>query len=122
MFCKSCGKEIREDALICDGCGREVKLEDAPAATGGKSKIAAGLFALFLGCYGVHNFYLGYKGRAIAQLLITVVGSFVLAFLTVWMLGMGAFLAPMVTGLWSLIEAILIFCGKIRDAKGNPLN
>ncbi len=27
-----------------------------------KSKIGAGLFALFLGCFGIHRFYLGYAG------------------------------------------------------------
>ena len=36
--------------------------------TGGKSKVAAGLLAIFLGAFGVHNFYLGYTGKAVAQL------------------------------------------------------
>lgn len=36
-----------------------------------KSKIVAGLLGLFLGTLGVHNFYLGYTGKAVAQLLLT---------------------------------------------------
>lgn len=37
-----------------------------------KSKIVAGLLGLFLGTLGVHNFYLGYTGKAVAQLLLTL--------------------------------------------------
>ena len=35
-----------------------------------KSKIGAGLLGIFLGGFGVHNFYLGYKDKAIAQLFL----------------------------------------------------
>ena len=37
-----------------------------------KSKMAAGLLGIFLGSLGIHNFYLGYTGKAVAQLLITI--------------------------------------------------
>lgn len=60
-----------------------------------RSKIAAGLLAIFLGSLGIHNFYLGNTGKGVAQLLITL-----LTF------GIGA----IVTGVWSLIEGILILC------------
>ena len=46
-----------------------------------KSKKAAGLLAIFLGAYGVHNFYLGYKAKAIIQLIMTIVGTFLSYFL-----------------------------------------
>ena len=73
----------------------------------GKSKIAAGLLAIFLGCFGVHNFYLGYTGKAVAQLLITILSCFILS--------------P-ITAIWSLIEGILILTGSIgTDASGMPL-
>ena len=71
-----------------------------------KSKIAAGLFGIFLGAFGVHNFYLGYTGKAIAQLLITILTCGALSF---------------VSAIWGLIEGILIFTGEIKDAQGNPL-
>ena len=45
-----------------------------PAGYAQKSKLAAGLLGIFLGCFGVHNFYLGNTGKAVAQLLLTVIG------------------------------------------------
>lgn len=72
-----------------------------------KSKIAAGLLGIFLGCFGVHNFYLGYTGKAVAQLLITLLTC-----------GFGG----AITGIWGLIEGILILTGSIStDGKGFPL-
>lgn len=70
----------------------------APAGT--KSKMAAGLLGIFLGAFGVHNFYLGYTGKAIAQLLLTLFG---------WILiGLG----PLAASIWGLVEGILILCSK----------
>lgn len=63
-----------------------------------KSKLVAGLLGLFLGVYGVHRFYLGYPGIGIAMLL-TLGGC----------------------GIWSLIDAILILAGSVRDPYGRPL-
>lgn len=40
--------------------------------TGTKTRTAFVLLALFLGFFGIHNFYAGYTGRGIAQLLIGV--------------------------------------------------
>ncbi len=73
-----------------------------------KSKTTAALLAFFLGGFGVHNFYLGFKGRAIAQLLITVLSVGTLAG---------------VSYLWAFVEFILILTGKIsKDAAGNPFD
>lgn len=72
-----------------------------------KSKIGAGLLGIFLGGFGVHNFYLGYKDKAIAQLLITCLSFGLLYF---------------ISSTWGLIEGILILVGTIdKDANGNPL-
>lgn len=72
-----------------------------------KSKLAAGLFGIFLGVFGVHNFYLGYTGKAVAQLLITVLSCGFLSF---------------VSAIWGLIEGIMILAGEQKcDANGNPL-
>ncbi len=65
----------------------------APYLWSDKTKLAAGLLGIFLGVFGVHNFYLGFTGKAAAQLLITLL-SF-------------GILAP-VSAIWGLIEAILI--------------
>lgn len=69
-----------------------------------KSKIAAGLLGIFLGCFGVHNFYLGNTGKAVAQLLLTLIG---------WiLLGLG----PIIASIWGLVEGILILASRPRLA------
>lgn len=81
---------------------------------GTHNKIVAGLLGIFLGALGIHNFYLGYNGKAIAQLVLTLVFW--------WALGLG----PIVAAVWSFIEAICILVSKPgtqwhRDAQGYEL-
>lgn len=67
------------------------------------------LLALFAGLFGLHNFYLGYTNRGLAQLLVTVCT-----------LGFGA---PIVW-LWAIVELILIVTRSgsyAFDALGRPL-
>lgn len=74
-----------------------------------KSRLAAGLLAIFLGSLGVHNFYLGRTGIAVTQLLITVLT-----------LGFGGILVS----IWALIEGILILTRSpsfATDGRGIPL-
>lgn len=74
----------------------------------GPSKILVGLMAIFFGSLGVHNFILGNTGKAVAQLLITL--------LSCGMLGV-------VSSIWGLVEGIMVFTGSINtDAKGRPLS
>lgn len=61
-----------------------------------KSRVTFVLLGLFLGCLGIHNFYAGYSGKGVAQLLITI-------FLG-WVFGLGIF----ITGIWALIEIIAV--------------
>ncbi len=76
-----------------------------------KGKLASGLFGIFLGAFGVHNFYLGFTGKAIAQLLITVLSLGLLS----W-----------VSATWGLVEGILILSSQTgtkwdQDALGFPM-
>ena len=107
-FCANCGAELKEGADVCLKCGKVVNSSsNVSRDPNAKSKIAAGLLGIFLGAFGVHNFYLGYTGKAIAQLLITVLSCFVLSF---------------VSAIWGLIEGVLILVGNINvDANGNVL-
>ena len=61
-----------------------------------KNRLIAGLFGIIMGGIGLHNFYLGYTGRAIAQLLVT--------FFTC---GLGS--------VWGFIEGIMIIAGAYKD-------
>ena len=108
-YCSNCGAELNDEQDVCLKCGVRVKNTNNKAASdpNAKSKIAAGLLGIFLGAFGVHNFYLGYTGKAIAQLLITLLSCGVLSF---------------ASGVWGLIEGILILTGSITvDGNGNEL-
>lgn len=103
-FCGNCGKPVTPGSAVCMSCGYALTPAVNPDA---KSKMAAGLLGIFLGAFGVHNFYLGNTGKAVAQLLISVLSCFSLS---------------MISGIWGLIEGILILTGSINtDGKGNPL-
>ena len=84
-----------------------------PPAYPGKSKVAAGILALLLGAFGIHNFYLGYTGKALFQLLGTLLTCGILAF-------------PI--AIWAFIEGILILVARPGeapwgvDASGMPLS
>lgn len=103
-FCPHCGKQTAPGAVFCTSCG--VALAQNAAAPGGnaqKSRLVAGLLGLFLGAFGVHNFYLGNTSRAVIQIVVSVITC-----------GAG--------GIWGFIEGIMLLCGKIQtDAQGIPL-
>lgn len=81
-----------------------------------KSKVVAGLLAIFLGAFGVHNFYLGYTKKAIVQLSLTIVG------LVLCCIVIGAFLVWGIQ-IWAFIEGIFLFIGKIgKDGQGRMLS
>ena len=130
MFCRYCGREILDAAVVCVGCGCPPRSGNAfcarcgapsqpaaqfclkcggplvaPPAPGAelKSKLVAGLLGIFLGGLGVHRFYLGFTGIGVAQILVS--------FFTC---GLGAW--------WGFIEGILILAGSMnQDAEGRPL-
>ena len=45
------------------------------AAPAKKDKLAAGLFGLFLGTFGIHKFYLGYTKEGLIMLLVSLIGG-----------------------------------------------
>lgn len=125
MFCKNCGNQVEDQAVVCVHCGVGAGTGtnfcpncDAGTAPGQvvctncgialtpvdqKSKMTAGLLGIFLGAWGVHNFFLGNTNRGILQIILTVVTC-------------GA------AGLWGFIEGIMILTGNIKtDANGVPL-
>ncbi|MHA2790050.1 NINE protein [Corynebacterium sp. S7] len=69
-----------------------------------KSKVVAAVLAFFLGSLGLHNFYLGYNNRGIAQLV-----TWVVALITTF--AFFGLLIYMVLGVWVFVEFILILIG-----------
>ncbi len=114
-FCAKCGSSLEENVKFCPSCGAAISVEEVSNNTqsfnndnsftkgNAKSKMAAGILGLFLGAWGIHNFYLGYTGRAILQIVLTIVTCGV-------------------AGIWGFIEGILILTGSIdTDANGVKL-
>lgn len=62
-----------------------------------------GLLGIFVGGFGIHNFYLGNISIGVIQIIVTLVTC-----------GLGS--------LWGFIEGILILCDRITvDGEGKPL-
>lgn|ERR1035437_1164620 len=141
MFCRNCGIQLGEQAVVCVGCGVGagtgnrfcyncggtvdpvaavclkcgVALVRANPAGWGpgapKSKMVAGLLGIFLGAFGIHRFYLGYTVIGVIQVLVTVVIGLITC-------GIGV----LAGSIWGFIEGILILTGQIdKDAQGRPL-
>lgn len=123
FLCQNCGAELSPGSIKCRYCGSAAANPQVPASapspTGAapppaafptsnqKSRIAAGILGILLGCLGIHNFYLGFTGKGIAQLLLTVLSC--------------TYLSP-ISFIWGLIEGIMILTGSIQaDARGVPL-
>lgn len=93
-FCQNCGAETNQAAEICTKCG--VRL--ATGSGEGKDWLTTLLLSIFLGALGVDRFYLGYTGLGILK-LVTLGGC----------------------GIWSLIDIIMIATNKLKDSNGTPL-
>lgn len=81
-----------------------------------KSKLIGGLLQLLglVGVLGIGRIYLGYTTLGIAQLIVGLVGGFIIGILTC---GIG-FAIPVI---WGIIDAVLILSGQVRDPLGRPL-
>ena len=71
MFCQHCGKEVNDNAVVCVHCGCSLLSSSNPLA---KNRAVYVVLALFFGGLGVHNFYAGYIGKAVAQLSMSLLG------------------------------------------------
>jgi TM2 domain-containing membrane protein YozV len=72
-YCSECGSIIKARAEICPRCGVRQTANFRSLDTiapNGKSRLAAVLFAFFLGGFGFHKFYLGQIGKGVLYLLL----------------------------------------------------
>ncbi len=94
VFCRGCGKEIHESAMACPNCGAPQRTASATD----KRILPAFLLCFFLGCFGIHRFYVGKTGSGVAQLL-TLGGL----------------------GIWAFIDLIILATGGFTDGQGNKI-
>lgn len=73
-----------------------------------KSRLAAGLLAIIVGVFGIHNFYMGYNGRGTVQLLLSLVGGVITC-------GLGTVAAAV----WAFIEGVMILSSTGPRFDGN---
>lgn len=117
-FCQNCGKPTNPEAIVCVSCG--VSLTQKGGASGGtgvksqKTKMVAGLLAIFLGHLGLHEFYLGNKQKAIYKIVATVIAAIL------FLAGIGIIVFLAIWG-WNIYDAVMIFTGKRTDSDGNEL-
>lgn len=149
MFCRHCGQQLDNQAVVCIRCGRTpqngiyycwycgaasnpiaqvctncgVALQNQTQGQyGSKSKLTAGLLAIFVGGFGIHNFYLGFTNKAIIQLILGLIGFFSQTIF--WRSGFyfGWGFPLWISSIWGFIEGILILTGSINtDGQGYRL-
>lgn len=74
-FCFACGSQIDARAEVCPNCGvRQPGAAGAVSRSTGKDRLAAAAFALVVGGFGVHKFYLGQVGLGVVYLLLSWTG------------------------------------------------
>lgn len=109
MFCKNCGAEIADIAVICPKCGVAQQPQGAQQgqpviinqninqqpSVSSYSKWAAFVLAFLIGYLGIHRFYVGKVGTGI-----------------LWLLTGGVF------GIGWLVDWIMILCGSFKDKYG----
>jgi len=121
MFCGKCGTRIPDEDKFCYKCGgaatvvigsgesatqvehQRVSSFERPVHADSQSRVVYVLLGLFLGGFGIHNFYAGYGGRGITQLLL-------------WVFGWSVFVTWVILGLWILVELFTVE----RGANGVP--
>ena len=108
-YCQFCGAELPStNAGVCLQCGALVSSPPAQSTTyttekcySSRSRLAAGLLGIFLGVFGIHNFYLGFTKKAVIQII--------LAFLS----------GGVISCIWGLVEGIYILASSnAADADG----
>ena len=103
MYCKECGKEINDKAIICPNCGCSTKRHNTFSTE--RNKWIALLLWFFLGGLGAHRFYVGDDGGGAMYIALFVLG----------IITFGLLYIPLVI-LW-VLDLIKILQGEISGVK-----
>lgn len=94
-FCPSCGAATQPNQVVCIKCGTSLASHTFSNSSAGSSQVVALLLCIFIGGLGIHRFYLGYTWQGVVQLL-TLGGC----------------------GIWVLIDLIRIIIGDLKPKGG----
>ena len=100
IYCRECGYKHSDKAKACPKCGyvnEDTLTKKANKLINGKSIVVYLLLAWFLGIFGGHRFYAGKTNSAIAMLLMSTVGFFLV-------------IPVIVSGVWALVDLIVGIC------------
>jgi TM2 domain-containing membrane protein YozV len=82
-----------------------VRVPETPRTSNTDKKILPiFLLAFFLGCFGIHRFYVGKIGTGVAQLVLTL-----------------TLVGVIVSGIWATVDWIMAVCGVFTDKDGNKI-
>ena len=101
MYCKNCGAQIADQAIICVKCG--VPTDSAETCDNNNEWLTALLLCLFLGWTGAHRFYTNNTDTAIVQLVLGILSC------------------GTISAIWSFIDFILILSGNFTKGDGQLL-
>lgn len=100
IYCRECGARHSDKAKACPKCGytsEDTLTTKANKLVNGKSMVVYLILAWFLGIFGAHRFYVGKTGSAIAMLLMSTIGFFLIV-------------PVIISGIWALIDFIIGIC------------
>ena len=106
-YCSNCGTPRKsENQDVCLNCGKDFR-RPFGGYDGEKLKLVTLLLAVFIGSFGVHQFYVGKNQRGILYIVLTILG--------VVTLGMTTCIAYVLV----LIDIVKILLNKFKDSDGN---
>lgn len=100
IYCRECGARHSDKAKACPKCGyttEETLTKKANKLVNGKSIVVYLLLCWFLGVLGGHRFYIGKNGSAVAMLLMSTIGFFLIV-------------PVVVSAIWALVDLIVGIC------------
>lgn len=100
IYCRECGAKHSDKAKACPKCGytaEDTLTKRANQLVNGKSIVVYLILAWFLGIFGAHRFYAGKIGSAVAMLLMSTIGFFLIV-------------PVIVSAIWALVDIIVGIC------------
>lgn len=104
MFCTNCGAEIDDKAVVCVKCGVVVQsIEGVTTSSRNNEWLTTFFLCFILGWLGAHRFYTKNFGIAVTQLVLGIISC------------------GFVSGIWALIDLILIVTNYYKKGDGERL-